>query len=68
MMRLLHLLALAVLAACSTGDVGLVQHDVDNDGDGFTADVDCDDGHATINPDAAEACNGVDDDCDGLAD
>jgi len=36
---------------------------------GFVADdADCDDGDAAINPAAAEACNGVDDDCDGLVD
>ena len=60
--------AILWLAACSTGDVGIVKHDVDDDGDGFTVDVDCDDEHATVNPDAAEACNGVDDDCDGVVD
>ncbi len=36
---------------------------------GFVADdTDCDDGAALVNPDAAEACNGVDDDCDGSTD
>ncbi len=34
---------------------------VDNDGD-------CDDSNDAINPDAAEICNGDDDDCDGVAD
>jgi len=29
---------------------------------------DCDDGNATKNPGAAEACNGVDDNCDGVTD
>ncbi|MCO4770240.1 MAG: putative metal-binding motif-containing protein [Deltaproteobacteria bacterium] len=42
----------------------------DDDGDGFTADTcggpDCDDTDADINPDAAEACDGVDNDCDGV--
>ena len=30
--------------------------------------LDCDDGDASINPDADELCNGVDDDCDGDVD
>ncbi len=29
---------------------------------------DCDDEDATVNPDASELCNGVDDDCDGIVD
>ena len=36
---------------------------------GYAAtDDDCDDSDATISPSATEACNGVDDDCDGAAD
>ncbi len=39
-------------------------------GDGYGAFIggDCDDLVAAVNPGAAEACNGVDDDCDGLTD
>jgi hypothetical protein len=55
--------------------------DVDGDGYGVTAVLacdqpagtalvsgDCDDGAAAVNPGATEACNGVDDDCDGFTD
>jgi hypothetical protein len=41
---------------------------IDADGDGFTADADCDDTNAEIHPDATEVCNGMDDNCDGLVD
>jgi hypothetical protein len=46
---------------------------IDPDGDGYGVgpgclDDDCDEGSATVNPAAAERCNGIDDDCDGVAD
>jgi len=41
----------------------------DIDGDGYTtSDGDCNDGDAAVHPDADEACNGVDDNCDGEVD
>ncbi|NBS41031.1 hypothetical protein EBS80_00020 [bacterium] len=41
----------------------------DTPGDGFvTVSGDCDDGDATVSPNAAEICNGVDDNCDGVTD
>jgi hypothetical protein len=36
----------------------------DNDSDGYTADVDCNDSNPDINPGADEVCDGVDNDCD----
>ena len=40
----------------------------DPDGDGFACDDDCDPNDGTVNPGAAETCNLVDEDCDGLVD
>ena len=40
----------------------------DQDGDGYPAADDCDDGNAAINPGATEVCDGVDNDCDGEID
>jgi hypothetical protein len=47
---------------------GLGDHCQDGDGDGVTADLDCDDSDPAVRPDAPELCNGADDDCDGTAD
>ena len=45
---------------------GLSTEPVDGDGDGYTDDVDCDDGDASINPGATEVCgDGIDQDCSG---
>ena len=40
----------------------------DDDGDGSTCDVDCDDGDPSVHPGAVEVCNGLDDDCNGIVD
>ena len=40
---------------------------VDSDGDGHSEETDCNDGDASVFPGAIERCNGLDDDCDGVA-
>jgi len=52
----------AIAVARDDGDFTV---SVDADGDGALACSDCDDGDPGIYPGAPEACNGVDDDCDG---
>ncbi len=41
---------------------------VDEDGDGFTGDEDCDDNDAAVNPDAEELCDGLYNNCDEVID
>ncbi len=66
------LFLLLCLAACRTDpktDTGELPGDpVDADGDGWTAEDDCDDSDPEVNPGADELCNGLDDDCDGEVD
>jgi hypothetical protein len=66
---LLLALLLLLLPGCGpdevTGCTGDEDVDVDVDGDGFCESMDCDDTNASIRPDAEEACNDVDDNCNG---
>ena len=56
-----------LLAACSGSDDSTADP-VDLDGDGFTADEDCDDDNAQAAPDLEEVCDNIDNDCDGSVD
>jgi hypothetical protein len=53
-------LAAVTLVACNKPS--------DYDGDGFAADIDCNDNDAAINTDATEVCDGVDNNCDNSID
>ncbi len=58
-----------LLLACGPGDDTAVPvQAADVDGDGFSADEDCDDLDPYASPAATETCNGRDDDCDGETD
>ena len=64
----MHRLILVSIALWGCGGPNGGDPEPDNDLDGFTADVDCDDNNAAISPLAAEVCDGIDNDCNGLAD
>ncbi len=62
-----------VLPDMASGGLGDGCVDDDEDGDGWGATglcgaLDCDDGNAAIRPGASEACNDLDEDCDGVTD
>ena len=59
------LLGIGLLAACNPPSSPAY---IDQDGDQWTSDVDCDDKNPEVHPYADEYCDGVDNDCDGVSD
>ncbi len=64
---LLRLALVSLLVGCSQ-DISVLKVRVDDDGDGYAAEVDCNDARADVNPEAVETCDGEDNDCDGAID
>ena len=61
LLPLVSVLLLTLLSACG-------EDATDADEDGYSPPADCDDGNTSVHPGAAEACNGIDDNCDGSVD
>ncbi len=59
---------LALLLIGCGNDVSISKQRIDDDSDGYYQEADCDDNHASVNPDAPELCDGLDNDCDGTTD
>ncbi len=57
--------SVVTLSGCALGPLAAF---VDLDGDGTTADLDCDDANPAIHPEAEERCDEIDNDCDGAID
>ena len=70
MVRCISLVLLAALIGCDGKDSEYVPEEdpIDEDGDGYPADEDCDDFKATISPGAVEVCDEIDNNCNGEID
>lgn len=52
-------------AALAVHQGTVIYEGIDNDGDGFLEDIDCNDNDSSVYPGAPELCDGKDNDCDG---
>ncbi|MEC7985497.1 MAG: MopE-related protein [Myxococcota bacterium] len=68
----MRLLFLSALFACQSTEKDTEPNEenivVDQDGDGYTAEEDCDDSSEFIHPGMEETCDGIDNNCNGTAD
>lgn len=64
----------AALLCCLTGlshvlmGISACEPNIDDDEDGYTSDIDCDDKDGDTYPGAPEQCDGIDNNCDGTVD
>lgn len=69
-MKIVNMLLLLGVTASAQVLLGIsaCESNLDEDGDGFTADEDCNDADALIYPGAPEQCDGLDNNCNDVAD
>lgn len=69
-MKILNMLLLWGVVASAQVLLGIsaCESNIDEDGDGYTSEEDCNDADPQVYPGAAERCDGLDNNCNGLAD